>query len=87
MLLEGFVIGSSAIATHGLSGDSKPCWRNCFAGIMFLGVELASQIAAQQCVHPTWGGLRVFLGSFLASAESRFDGEFTLSPQAGNAGR
>jgi hypothetical protein len=28
-----------------------------------------------------------FFGIFLASAESRFEGESTLPPQAGNAGR
>jgi hypothetical protein len=30
VLREGFVAGSSAIATRGLSGDSKPRWRKCF---------------------------------------------------------
>jgi hypothetical protein len=42
---------------------------------------------AQQCVHPTWGTRRVFLSFFLACAESRFAGESTLPPQAGNASR
>jgi hypothetical protein len=43
--------------------------------------------AAQQSVHRTWGGLPRFLGIFPTSADSRFDGESTPSPQAGNAGR
>ena len=36
---------------------------------------------------PDLGWAARFLGSFLALAESRFDGESTLSPQAGNANR
>ena len=36
---------------------------------------------------PDLGWAPLFLGSFLASAESRFEGESTPSPQAGNAGR
>ena len=34
-------------------------------------------------VHQTWGTPRVFLRMFLAAAESRFDNESTLPPQAG----
>ena len=30
MLRDGFGGGSSALATRGLSGDSKPRWRKCF---------------------------------------------------------
>lgn len=36
---------------------------------------------------PDLGWAPRFLGMFLASAESRFEGEFTLPPQAGNASR
>ena len=36
---------------------------------------------------PDLGYAPRFLGIFLASAESRFDGESTLPPQAGNANR
>ncbi len=34
MLREEFVNGSSAIAAHGLSDDSKPCWRKCFLNLL-----------------------------------------------------
>jgi hypothetical protein len=49
--------------------------------------SLSFSKSAQHSVHPTWGTRRVFLSIFLASTESRFEGESTLPPQAGNASR
>jgi hypothetical protein len=56
-------------------------------GIMFLGVQLASQIAAQQCVHPTSGSRRVFRQFAWLEVVSDKMALSQLRPLAGNAGR
>jgi hypothetical protein len=56
-------------------------------GILFVVGKLASQIAVQQCVHPTSGTLRVFRHFVWLEVDSVKLALSPLRPLAGNANR
>ena len=84
MLRDGFIKGSSAIATHGLSGGLETMLAQMLLGIMFFEIRLVTKSSPNNACRRTWWWA-VQNREVQAKAISRFVGLF--SHQAANASR